>query len=111
LTKTFGDSLISVSQPMIDILKNEYLQISGLFPVVFFNNELHKSKNEFVKKIFLFAMLHKCTLFIMLWISMWYVVYTYNFWYSQKYVNTYMKSSTGNRFSVTSLTWITANLA
>jgi len=37
---------------MIDILKNEYLQISGLFPVVFFNNELHKSKNEFVKKIF-----------------------------------------------------------
>jgi len=30
---------------MIDILKNEYLQISGLFPVVFFNNELHKSKN------------------------------------------------------------------
>ena len=42
---------------MIDILKNEYLQISGLFPVVFFINELHKSKNEFVKKFFLFAML------------------------------------------------------
>lgn len=37
---------------MIDILKNEYLQISGLFPVVFFINELHKSKNEFVKKLF-----------------------------------------------------------